>query len=336
MSPEHLATAWIVVPTLNEAAHIGAVISDLQAEGLGCPILVADGGSTDGTRAIVRQIAADNSDVRLIDNPDQTQAAAVNLGAALALQARARILVRIDAHARYPRGFVRGVIQTLVEQRADAVVTPLIATGQTGWQGAAARLQRCWLGHGGARHRRSGVSGWVEHGHHAAFRLAAFDAIDGYDTTFASNEDAEFDQRLTAAGGRIFLQTHWPVAYLPRDTPSAIWTQFLRNGRWRVATARKHRRSLELRQWLPVIVTIGLGLSFVGAILLPWLLYLVLAYAMALLALAARAADGAPVLTCRIAWLAALSHIGFGLGAIGGFLMATPVRAAQQPARIPA
>ena len=39
-------------------------------------------------------------------------------------------------------------------------------------------------------------SGYVDHGHHAAFRAASFKAIGGYDETFSHNEDAEFDGAL--------------------------------------------------------------------------------------------------------------------------------------------
>ncbi|TKB30341.1 MAG: glycosyltransferase, partial [Mesorhizobium sp.] len=49
-----LPFSLIVIPCLNEAAHIGALVHELRpaAERLGARIVVADGGSTDGTRAI--------------------------------------------------------------------------------------------------------------------------------------------------------------------------------------------------------------------------------------------------------------------------------------------
>lgn len=45
------ARVLIVIPTLNEAAHIGGVLDGLLpfAERHGARIVVADGGSTDGT-----------------------------------------------------------------------------------------------------------------------------------------------------------------------------------------------------------------------------------------------------------------------------------------------
>ncbi|MBN9254723.1 MAG: glycosyltransferase, partial [Mesorhizobium sp.] len=50
----------VVIPCLNEVDHIGDLIDQLiePAEQLGMRIVVADGGSTDGTRATVREISA--------------------------------------------------------------------------------------------------------------------------------------------------------------------------------------------------------------------------------------------------------------------------------------
>lgn len=50
MTPRFLS---IIIPTLNEAAHLPALLADLrQQQGVTLEIIVADGGSTDGTRAV--------------------------------------------------------------------------------------------------------------------------------------------------------------------------------------------------------------------------------------------------------------------------------------------
>ena len=66
----------IVIPALNEAAHIKDVLNFAlgfaeRADGL---VVVADGGSTDGTREIVRGRVADHRRLRLLDNPARLQA----------------------------------------------------------------------------------------------------------------------------------------------------------------------------------------------------------------------------------------------------------------------
>ncbi|RVB01381.1 glycosyltransferase, partial [Mesorhizobium sp. M7A.F.Ca.CA.004.05.1.1] len=54
------SSSLIVIPCLNEAAHIGALLDQLRpaAARLGARIIVADGGSTDGTLSIVEDVIA--------------------------------------------------------------------------------------------------------------------------------------------------------------------------------------------------------------------------------------------------------------------------------------
>ncbi|TIP34006.1 MAG: glycosyltransferase, partial [Mesorhizobium sp.] len=61
----------IVIPCLNEAAHIDGLLDQLRpaAARLGGRIVVADGGSSDGTQAIVEKIVAKDPRVILLANP---------------------------------------------------------------------------------------------------------------------------------------------------------------------------------------------------------------------------------------------------------------------------
>ena len=71
----------IIIPCLNEARHIEALIAKLgrAIDELDARIVVADGGSTDGTQDIVTRIANSDPRVLLIDNPKRLQSAALNL-----------------------------------------------------------------------------------------------------------------------------------------------------------------------------------------------------------------------------------------------------------------
>ncbi len=52
-------TLSIIIPALNEAAHLPALLDDLaQQKDISCEILVGDGGSTDATRTIVESFGA--------------------------------------------------------------------------------------------------------------------------------------------------------------------------------------------------------------------------------------------------------------------------------------
>ncbi|GEO80119.1 glycosyltransferase family 2 protein [Pararhodospirillum oryzae] len=261
-------TLTIVMPALDEERHIAAALASLTRIDTECyEILVMDGGSRDETRAIVARLAADNPRIRLIDNPARRQAAAVNLAASLAAPS-AEVLVRADCHALYPDNFASEAARRLRATGATAVVVPLVTTGVGCMQRAIAAAQNSRLGNGGAVHRRLGVAGFVDHGHHAAFDLEFYRRLGGYDPSFSHNEDAEFDLRQARAGGRIWLEPTLAVTYYPRETLRELARQYFRYGAGRARTVRKHRVRLRVRQLAPVALV---GVGGAGLLLAPWL-----------------------------------------------------------------
>jgi succinoglycan biosynthesis protein ExoA len=252
------AAVLIVIPTLNEAAHIGAVIDGLLpfATRSGARIVVADGGSTDGTQDIV----AIRPSVTLLHNPARLQAAAVNL-AVERFGGDADWLIRIDAHAEYPADFCDVLLDEAALTGADSVVVGMNAVGQGVWQAAIAAAQNSRFGNGGAAHRMAPVGRFVDHGHHALMRIATFRAVGGYDPAFSHNEDAELDRRLRAAGARIWLTAATRITYFPRRSLGALVRQYFRFGRGRAQNILKHRSRPGLRQMVVIALAPALALA---------------------------------------------------------------------------
>jgi succinoglycan biosynthesis protein ExoA len=146
----------------------------------------------------------------------------------------------------------------------------MVAIGQGCFQTAASTAQNSRIGTGGSAHRSIGESLWVDHGHHALMRLDFFRKIAGYDPRFSHNEDAEYDMRLTRAGGRIWLDSKLPLDYLPRQTPTALGRQYLNYGRGRARTVRLHRLKLKTRQAAPLAVLPALLLATAAVCLAPF------------------------------------------------------------------
>ncbi|WP_417809352.1 glycosyltransferase family 2 protein [Thioclava sp.] len=269
--PAHLATArskidadmgavLVVIPTLNEAAHIAAVINGLRpfseraaSAGRKVTIVVVDGGSLDGTRDIVARLQASFDGLHLLNNPARLQSAAVNL-AVSQFAKDAAWLIRIDAHARYPEDYCDILLDEAEATAADSVVVAMRAIGETPFQRAAALAQNTRIGNGGAAHRSAPAGARVEHGHHALMRLDAFCAMGGYDAGFSHNEDAELDRRLVASGRKIWLTGRTGLGYIPRRSVTALARQYFNFGRGRAQTQLKHRIWPRLRQTLPIAV----------------------------------------------------------------------------------
>ncbi|ULB10096.1 glycosyltransferase family 2 protein [Cereibacter azotoformans] len=254
----------IIIPTLNEVDHIDAVLNGLLpfAESHGARIVVADGGSTDGTRD--RVAARPEAGITLIDNPRRLQSAAVNLAVAR-FGAEADMLIRIDAHSAYPQDYCDVLLAEAQETGAASVVVGMRAVGSGFWQGLIAAAQNSRIGNGGAAHRVAPVGRFVDHGHHALMRIDAFRQIGGYDESFSHNEDAELDLRLRQAGFRIWLTARTRVDYFPRRTIPALMKQYFAFGRGRARNILKHRSVPGLRQ----IVLAGLAPGLMLALLTP-------------------------------------------------------------------
>jgi len=258
----------LVIPTLNEGAHIEQVLETLLQDrgGLDLQIVVVDGGSEDGTQALVHQAARRHPEIVLLNNPQRIQSSGINL-AVRRYGRDADVLIRCDAHAIYPVGYARRLVATLERTGADAVVVPMDSLGETPFQRAVAWVSNSPVGTGGSAHRAGRRSGWVDHGHHAAFRMEMFKACGGYDDSFTHNEDAELDCRQRALGARIYLDSEIRLGYHPRDELGALFRQYFKYGAGRSRTVRRHPGSLRLRQ---LAVPAHLVLSVMSLLTLPW------------------------------------------------------------------
>lgn len=268
----------IAIPTLNEQDHIDALLAGLRpvAARLGARIIVADGGSTDATQAIVARHAAADAAVTLLANPARLQSAAVNL-AVEEVEDGADWLIRIDAHSAYPPDFCDVLLAEQRASGADSVVVGMVAEGVPFWQSVIAMAQNSRFGNGGSAHRMAAQGRFVDHGHHALMRIAAYRAVGGYDPTFSHNEDAELDRRLSQAGYRIWLTGETHVTYFPRKSLSALMRQYWNFGRGRAKNFLKHGSGLKPRQVIVMCLAPALALVLLaplsGVFALPALLW---------------------------------------------------------------
>jgi glycosyltransferase involved in cell wall biosynthesis len=110
----------VILPTLNEAESIGAVLAAIPSEAVD-EILVVDGGSTDGTGQIATSFGA-----RLISEPRRGYGQACATGA---LAAQGEILVFLDADGADDPAQLPSLVRLLLEDRADLALGSRLAGG---------------------------------------------------------------------------------------------------------------------------------------------------------------------------------------------------------------
>jgi succinoglycan biosynthesis protein ExoA len=253
----------IVIPCLNEAANLPRLLTQFVADNPGTPIVVADGGSTDDSRAIIARAATSHPQIMWLENPDRLQAAGLNRAVATYGDGK-RWLVRVDAHCDYPPDYAARLIATAKQRVAASIVVPMVSVGDSCFQRAAAAAQNSRLGTGGSPHRHIGTGGYVDHGHHALMAIDRFRAVGGYRADMPANEDAELDHRLRESGARIWLEPTLALRYHPRAAIGPLWRQYRGYGRGRATTMQIHHVRPKLRQVLPLLVPVAIALLPLG------------------------------------------------------------------------
>jgi cellulose synthase/poly-beta-1,6-N-acetylglucosamine synthase-like glycosyltransferase len=252
-----LPLVTVAMPCLDEEAYIegclrSALEQDYPADRV--EILVADGGSRDRTREIVRRIAAESGRVALVENPGRLQSAGMNEAVR---RARGEIIVRMDVHAEYARDYVRRSVEVLERTGADNAGGAARTRAAAPFQRALCAALESPLGVGGSKYRNAENEGWVESVFNGAFRRSVFETVGLYDPRAITNEDAELNQRIHEAGGRIYLSRQIVVHYVPRDRPGPLARQYYRYGQGRARTLLKHRRLLSIRPVIPFLMVVA-------------------------------------------------------------------------------
>jgi len=255
----------VVLPVHNGARTIGAAlrsILDQRYPGT-LEVVVADGMSTDGTREIVQAVAAADTRVRLVDNPQRSTPAGLNA----AIRASAGpVVVRCDAHAELPPGYVTRAVAMLGQTGADNVGGVQSAEGIGFVQRAIACAMSSRIGVGDSRFHYGGAPGPVDTVYLGTFRREALERAGLFDETLARNQDYELNHRIRSTGGIVYFDPELRVLYRPRTSLQALWRQYWQYGVWKRRVVRRHPRSLRIRQLAAPVFVVGLAGSAVLAL----------------------------------------------------------------------
>lgn len=315
----HVPFVTIAVPCFNEERYIEQFLVDVFAQDYPADrmeILVGDGMSTDRTREIIARVGGER--VRVIDNPRRLQAPAMNQ---MIAQAKGEVVVRLDVHARYATDFVRQCVAVLEETGADNVGGPARPAAEKWFQKALCLALESKLAVGNSAYRNLDAEGWVESVFPGAFRRAIFDKVGGFDPNAITNEDAELNQRIHEAGGRVYLSQKIVVHYYPRDTYKGLAKQYFKYGQGRARTLLKHGKLLSLRPMFPFFLVVGGTTLLVTSPFHPFFLPAVGLYGAGALVEAIRVSRKhslalAPVVATIFPVLHVAHGIGFGSGLI--------------------
>jgi cellulose synthase/poly-beta-1,6-N-acetylglucosamine synthase-like glycosyltransferase len=322
--PQLNPSVTVIVPVLDEIEGIEECLASLATQDYpgDLSVVVADGGSTDGTRERVMAWSG-RIEVQLVDNPRHRQAPGLDLAAGAA---RGEILVRGDGHTVYAPDYVATSIRALQSSGAGAVGGALRPVGTTRFGRAVAAAMRSRLATGPAKFHRPRAQGDADTVYLGAFARSDYLTVGGFrDFPSGAGEDADFYFRMRRRGLRVHLDPAIRSEYRPRRTPAALFRQHFRYGRAKSELLWANGVFPSARPLAPALLVLGLvaGLG-VGPALGWWPLIVVGGVWLLILALSA---SSAPRLFPLVVLAGIVMHLAYGLGVWWGLVRGPgPVR----------
>ena len=329
MGPEDRGAIWpsvtVILPVLDEVEFVDRTLGDLLTQDYEGPfeVVVADGGSTDGTLERLEWWVAKDRRITVIANPEKRQAYGLNRAAS---EAKGKLLVRADGHTLFAADYVRRSVEVLIDT-GGAVGGRMNPVGRSEFGRAVAAAMQNPLMVGPGRFHHASEREPVDTVYLGVFEKEDFEALGGFRPfPSGSSEDADFFYRWRESGRAIFVDPAIVSTYTPRDTPRSLWRQYFRYGLGKAEMVWVNGRPPSLRPLAPlVLVVVLLATTLLGLLAGNWwpLLGATAAW-VALLAWVGLSGSGAGPL---VVFVGGVMHIAYGLGMMWGLVRGPgPVR----------
>ena len=251
----------VICPIYNEESRIEECILSILAQDYpkeDLEVLFVDGQSSDRTREIIANYMLNYSFIKLLDNPKRIAPAALNIGIRAS---SGDIIMRLDAHAKYPANYFLLLVSKLKESGADNVggVCRTLPAKDTSVCRAIAHAMSSPFGMGNSYFRiGSDHEMWVDTVPFGCFKREIFDKIGLFDEELVRNQDDEFNGRIIKNGGRILLLPEVVVDYFARDSLTKTAKMFFQYGLFKPLVNHKLQKPTTLRQFIPPLFFAGL------------------------------------------------------------------------------
>ncbi len=313
-----LPTVTLILPVFNEIATVDETLRSLVDQDYpgSLEIIVADGGSTDGTLERLEDWKAADPRLRVIHNEGRVQSFGLNEAGAVS---NADLLVRADAHTRYAPDYVSRSVETVLETGA-AAGGRMNPVGTNRFGRAVAAAMNSPLTMGPARFHHADRREEVDTVYLGAFPRKDFLELGGF-RAFPSGavEDADFYLRWRRTGRTVVVDPVIHSEYTPRDKPRSLWSQYYRYGLGKAEMLWANGRFPSARPLAPVLLIVGLGgTALIGVITGAWwpLLVIIGAWSAVVGRVALSSGESTPLVVAA----AMIMHVSYGMGVLYGII----------------
>jgi len=246
----------VVIPCLNEERYIVPLLDSLAGQDYGpgsVEVIVADGGSTDRTRALVAEYTSPFRRLALVENPKRITVGGLNAGMDAAT---GDCWIIVGAHSRVRPDFIRASVEALRRTGAACVGGPIETVGEGTMGKAIAAAMSSPFGVGNARFRYADREGEVDTVPFGCYHRRVWEVVGRFDETVDGADEDSYNQRLIEAGGRIVLVPTIRSTYFPRRTFPALGKQYWEYGAAK-GTLFSRGATLQPRHFAPSAMVVG-------------------------------------------------------------------------------
>ena len=222
-----------------------------------------DGGSSDGTGEVISDFVQTHANFRLMNNRGRIQPKAFNIAVRVAA---GDIIVRLDAHARYPAWYLSRCVETLRKRAPPWWVAAGTPTPEArgSWPGRLDSAVSRGLALAGPRYRVGGKAGPVDTVPFGAYRREVFDKIGYFNERLVRGEDNEFNGRVRAAGMTVWFNPEIYSTYFARPGLQGHLLQQWGNGLYHFLTLAVNPSGVSARHFVPFVFVATLLAAALG------------------------------------------------------------------------
>jgi succinoglycan biosynthesis protein ExoA len=254
-------TVSVVIPMLDELGYVADCLEGFARQTYPLDLLdviVVDGGSRDGSRELVEELADGWPWLRVVENPERKAAAAFNRGVDAA---KGEVVCLFSAHGVPAEDYVERSVAVLAETGAAGVGGRVDHVGTLPVASAIGLAMASPFGMASV-HRFAGARVEVDTISHPAYLRSWLARVGPFDESLGRNSDYEMNWRLRAAGGRLVADPSIRSTYRPRRSLGALARQFWWYGWWKAEVVRRHPASRRARHAVPP-AAVGLAAALV-------------------------------------------------------------------------
>ena len=247
------------MPIRNEEDFIGKTLisiieQDYPREKL--ELVIADGGSSDGTISEINKFKNFFFKLNIINNEHETMPKGFNLALN---SSKSDIILMLGGHSVLPKNYISKSVENLKNYNSSCAGGVIQAIGDGFWGDVIAKSISSVFGVGNVSFRvKNSKSGYVDSLPFGCYKRSIFDTIGGLDEELVRNQDDEFNFRMNQLGYKIWQDSSLVTKYFCRLSLKKLFNQYLHYGLYKVRVIQKRRALISFRHIMPSLFLISL------------------------------------------------------------------------------